>query len=476
MIPLHPNRHVIPDEVFSILDEKQREQRSARRLEVQRHVLEEDHAPRRARFSDDPASLVLAIALTVRDQQLDVHAERGTPKSLINRFSTRFGAEPECVAMLVALSRTLGLWEPAAADGQAPPGSWTLAELSERLFDVWLRGGAWDEAREDGELLRAAGDAREATAVTVIRAMVLDALRELGEGRWLPWEAVAGYVRTDSRTPGVGRLLERWAVRHGCEVPTALDVARRMVFHSLFVLGVVDLGDVELSDDQALEDFSPSLRLTRRGRAFLNAETEALRGEGTFVDNQTLRVPNAARVADVLNLAQFVDVGRITGKLDLAVTPAGVARAIATGITGDGIRESLARLADIPDPIEQLLKQASAVVGRAEFVEVGGFLWVDDKEVRQLLRTRKQTMDLFVDPSPPGGLLLKPGLVLDRVTQRCRTLGVEVLVDGEAYRARSTSPPRRSTTPPPRRGSNDDRESGTFPVRRGKTTRRSRSG
>jgi hypothetical protein len=88
------------------------------------------------------------------------------------------------------------------------------------------------------------------------------------------------------------------------------------------------------------------------------------------------------------------------------------------------------------------LTQASTVIGRAEFVMTQGFLWVEDPEVRELLRTRRQSADLFVDPSPPAGLLLAIGVDLERVARRCRALGVEVLVDGDVYRTRSIPPGR----------------------------------
>jgi hypothetical protein len=69
--------------------------------------------------------------------------------------------------------------------------------------------------------------------------------------------------------------------------------------------------------------------------------------------------------------------------------------------------------------------------------------------VRELLRTRRQTQDLFVDPSPPGGLLIAPGVELDRVARRCRGLGIEVIVNGNVYRSRSSAPPRPASVPPP---------------------------
>ena len=44
-------------------------------------------------------------------------------------------------------------------------------------------------------------------------AQIEKALQELGDGRWVPWEAIAGYVRSDSRAPGLARLIQRWAQR-----------------------------------------------------------------------------------------------------------------------------------------------------------------------------------------------------------------------------------------------------------------------
>ena len=99
-------------------------------------------------------------------------------------------------------------------------------------------------------------------------------------------------------------------------------------------------------------------------------------------------------------------------------------------------------------------------------VQAAGFLWVDDAEVRELLRTRRPACELFIDPSPPGGLLVQPDVDLERVVRRCRALGVEVEVESGVARARThtTPPPGRVTTsgapparpasvPPPKVGS-----------------------
>ncbi|HEX3597041.1 MAG TPA: hypothetical protein VHU80_18155 [Polyangiaceae bacterium] len=451
LVPIHPNRHVIPSEVSSIVSARRHQEREARRKEIRTFVLAEDHAPRRARFAQDPSVLALAMALAVREPNVEVRNGVGTPRSFVSKLAARFGRDPEAVALVAALSRATGLWDPSAAVPNSPPGSERVADLGDLLFRAWRRGGAWDEARPDGEMLRVGSEAREASVVSVVREMVLEALQELGEGRWVPWEAVAGFVRTDSRTPGINRLIERWAQRSGIEPMTVSEVAHRIAFESLHVLGVVDLGDVDDDGD----GMGPTLRITPRGRAYLGegAAPQPTEAPSRFLDTHALRVGPAARIAEVVAVAPFTEIGAVTGHLDLLVTPSGVARALGAGIEAELMRARLESLAPLPDPVHRLLAQASTVLGRAEFVTSQGFLWVDDPEVRELLRTRRQSADLFVDPSPPGGLLIVAGVDLDRLARRCRALGVEVLVDGDVYRTRSTAPPRRaSVTPPPESG------------------------
>lgn len=121
LIPVHPNRHVIPSEVASIVGAQRRAEREAQRREIRSYVLGEDHAPRRARFSDDPVPLVLAMSLAVRDPAIEVRAGVGTPRSLISKLATRFGADADAVALLAALSRAVGLWDPSSVGVASPP-------------------------------------------------------------------------------------------------------------------------------------------------------------------------------------------------------------------------------------------------------------------------------------------------------------------------------------------------------------------
>ena len=465
LVPVHPNRHVIPSEVARLVGAQRRAEREAQRREIRSFVLEEDHAPRRASFAADPVPLTLAMALVTRDPSIEVKPGIGTPRSLISKLSTRFGAQPETVAMIASLSRAVGLWDPSAVNTASPPGSMSVAALSQMLFNAWRQGGAWDDARPDGEVLRVASEVREASSVGVLREMVLDALRELSDGRWAPWEAVAAYVRADSRTPGVGRLLTRWGQRAGVEPATPPEIARRIALETLHHLGVVDLGEPD--DDES----GPTLRITPRGRVLLDPEASAPAADtSAYLDGQVLRVGSNARIGDVLSLAPFVEIGAISVGLDLSITPHAISLALAAGYDSDFIRSRLESIVELPDPIERMLAQAAAVLGRAEFIPTQGFLWVEDEELREMLRTRRQTADLFVEPSPPAGLLINPGVDVEKLARRCRSLGVEVVVDGEVYRTRSMTPsPRGSGT---RRV---DSSSSTRAASKSSATRRRRS-
>jgi len=441
LVPVHPNRHLVPNEVALLIGAPRREEREAERRAIRTFVLGDDHAPRRARFAEDPAPLALSLALAVRDPGVEVKPGIGTPRSLLAKFASRFGKDLDHVSFVAALSRAIGLWDPSAIGVAAPPGALPVADLGRALFSAWRRGGAWDEARPDGEVLRAAPEARESSAAGAIRDLVLEALTELSDGRWVPWEAIAAYVRSDSRTPGFRRLVERWAQRAGVEAPLPEEIARRVALGSLRLLGAVDLGDPD--GDESL---GPTLRITPRGRSYLRDTPESRpTGEPSrFLDHQALRVGASSQVGSVIALAPLVEVGAVGAALDVLVTPQTLSHALSSGFEADVLQARLETLAQLPDPIARTLAQASAVVGRAEFVATAGFLWVEDPEVRELLRTRRQTVDLFVDPSPPAGLLVQPGVDLERLGRRCRALGVELMIGGEPYRARSTPPGKGS--------------------------------
>ena len=233
---------------------------------------------------------------------------------------------------------------------------------------------------------------------------------------------------------------------------------------SLPALGMLDIGEEDIIDgldtttDVAPKDLGLMIRLTPRGRALLagrrltpapGPRADGADGEAKFVDSSLLRVGPQTRIASVLAIAPLAEVARCESALELLIAPRTLARALSAGLEADTLRARIESVAPLPDALSKLLLQASVVLGRATYVASGGFLWVDDQNLRELLRSRRPASELFVEPSPPGGLLVAPGVDLDRLSRRCRVLGIEILVDGQVFRARSI-PPGGSTPPPPR--------------------------
>jgi hypothetical protein len=460
LIPVHPNRHVIPTEVGEIVGKATRAEHQASREKVRASVLAGDYLPRRARFAEDPVPLALAMAISVRENVSEIRTSVGTPRAYTTRMAQRYGRDVQHVSLIAALSRAAGLWEAASLSASSPPGAWSLGTLSKTLFKLWRRGGAWDEARALPELYRLPPDSRDPSPVGLLRELLLDALQELSEVHWVPWQALATYVRDDPRTAGVARLLRRWGERQNIEAPSPVDVVQRMTFESLPALGVLDLGD----PDAPLEgdEVSPAVRLTSRGRMLLGSKkAQAEPATSRFSSPEVLTVGPTATVSAVLSLAAFVEVGRVADELDLLVSASTLTRALSAGIEAEVLRTRLEALAPLPDELARILTQASAVLARARFTPAAGYLWIDDENVREMLLSRRPTADLFLDPSPQGGLLLAPGADLDRLIRRCRALGVELTQEGRVLRARSTTPApegatsssaerRRSSTPPPK--------------------------
>ncbi|MCU0656386.1 MAG: hypothetical protein MUF64_14370 [Polyangiaceae bacterium] len=461
LISLHPNRHLIPSEVAEIVGRSSRDERQNNRAQVKASVLDGDYLPRRARFAEDPSALIAALAMSMRESN-ELRANMGTPRSLTGRLAQRFGREAQRVSMLSALSRAAGLWGPSALNLAVEPGRWAVAELGGALFRVWRSGGAWDEAREFPEIYRLPPESREPSPSGLLRELLLDALQDLGEGRWMPWRALAVYVRDDGRTLAVARLLRRWAERQGVAAPEPVALARRMVFESLHGLGLVDLGDPEAQEG---EENEPAVRLTARGRALLQKPAPSpQRQESSFSDDETLLVHPSTPVALLLQLASLVEVGRITEELELLIPSSAIGRALALGLESERLQALLGALAPLPAALNDHFSRASAVLARASFAPAAGFLWLEDEPTRELLLSRRTTAELFVDPSPMGGLLVTPGVELEKLVRRCRSVGVEIAQEGRVLKASAqlpiTTPVPPASEPPPRRKSVPPRRGG----------------
>jgi hypothetical protein len=440
VVPVHPGRHVIPAELSAVISRKSNVDKAAAREQVRTLVRAEDFAPRRAKFSLDPAPFAVGLVLATREAGVVLKGGVGTPKTLAARLSTRFGRDIDTTSMILALARAAGLFDTSARSPHSPVGALHLSELQGVLYAAWKRGGAWDEGRPAGELLRLPAGAREVSPAAVVRQMVCDALLDLGEGRWTPWSSLATFLESDRALPSLVRGFRRWAARAGVDDSNPLEVARRIAMTSLPALGMVDLG----TEDDRFDDRNAAvtLRLSARGRAILSGSTQAVgTTPSAFEGTYTLTMGSDESVAHVLSLAPLVEVARTEATLDVVVTQATIARAVAGGLDLELFRKKLAEFAPVPDTLGATLAQANAVVGRGNLVKASGFLWVDDENVRLLLQSRKATQDLFLDPSPPGGLLVREEVDADRLVRRARSVGVEVTLNGAVLRARTLPAP-----------------------------------
>lgn len=454
LFALPPNRYVVPSEVAAVVGAERLRQREAARSAIRLEVRAQDHLPRRARFAACPAGLATAMAIILQESPADVRSGVGTPRSLISRLAQRIGRDVDATALLAAASRAVGLWELGSDGAAVPPWSWSLDELAQALFAAWLRGSVWDEARSDPELLRATPDTREPSPIRVVKEMALAALRELGESHWVPAAAIRAYVLDDPQTPGLERLFVRWAARTGGEPPRLGELVERVITDSLPALGVVDTGEIDAApvrDEREERDGGRAnalaVRLTARGRALIRGDLAPRGGEedtGEFVDPDLLCVGRAARVGEILAVAQLATLAGVAPQLSLRLNPSTLARGLASGLEVADMRRRVEAFGTPPRGIAEALQQASAVLGRATFVASVGFLWVDDPDVRELLRTRLGPAELLLEPSPPAGLLIAPGVDPERLVRACRALGVEVQWEGVRWQA------RRTTRPPPR--------------------------
>src|SRR5262249_4059281 len=162
----------------------------------------------------------------------------------------------------------------------------------------------------------------DASPIGALREMVIDALQDLGEGRWVPWHSLEGYLGADERIAGIERLLRRWSERAGVEPPDVLATTRRIALETLPALGSIDLG----GSAEEIAAGGPTVRLTPRGRSLLaGAKPTIDPTPSKFIDTQALRVGQSAKIAHVLGLAQFSELGRVGDQLDVLLTPQAIA-------------------------------------------------------------------------------------------------------------------------------------------------------
>jgi hypothetical protein len=221
---------------------------------------------------------------------------------------------------------------------------------------------------------------------------------------------------------------------------------------SLFALGALDLAESDQSPTASAE----LVRLSARARRWLtpdpvNTELAGVRPAGSF----GYALGPAARVAPILAASEIVEVAAFGEEPRLEISIPAIEELAASGTEKEAILARVAAIGTVSSELEMLLDDLTRPRQRLDFVEASGFLWVDEPELREQLRGRASTAALFIEPSPSGGLLLKPGVNLERLVRACRAIGIAVQREGERVTlARAASPQRPGPKRPgPKRAS-----------------------
>ena len=387
----------------------------------------------------------------------DVRAGVGTPKSLVQKLAARFGRDPSHVALIVALSRAIGLWEPIGDEHLGAAGQRHAAGAhAPALRHVAPRrrvGRGAHRARGAPPRARVARlEPRRASCARWSSRRSRSSARGAGcPGLRSPDGSGAITACRGSRACFAGGR-----ERVGAEPVDPVEVARRIVHESLPALGIVDLGeDEDLPHDPAVDgDGAPvALRLTARGRALLADKTPQGDGEPSkFLDTHVLRARHAGpRRAPSSRSRPSSRVGRAAETLDLIVAPQTLARALSAGLEADVLRARIEAIAPLP---EALVAHARAGERRRRPRDLdpgrSGLLWVEDANVREMLRTRRATQELFIDPSPPAGCSCwRASISIGSRAGAAPSASRSSSTARSCARARSR-PPSSKSVPPPR--------------------------
>jgi hypothetical protein len=463
LLPVPPNRHLVPSEVMAVLLDKQLRIAKRLRSKARERLQQESTEPLRAQFAFDPTARALA-AVAVAAELPAPRKGVGTARRLIKRLASSLGMDPEDAQLLACLSRKAGLWTASSGILGRP-----VSAIPEALFAAWLEGGVWDEGRLEPEVWRCAKPWPLSPA-RILRRVAVEALLELAADAWVPWSQLRTFVMADPRLIAIESQFQRYVVRTGETLLEPESALWRIVMHSLVVLGAIDLGDGEAPG----ETDSVAVRLSSLGNRVLRTansqetggETVAAPGPRTdasqppppcYEADRVLSVFAGSSVAvqAVLDVLEWAPVGQVQQQLDIELSMANFERALARGAEPETLRQQLNALAAPPPGVVAMLEAAASVEANADFVPAAGFVWIDDPELLQRVRSRRSLNRLFIEPSPPGGLLVAPGVDLDRLVIGCRSVGLDVLVEGERHVLKAKVARRKSgsESTEPHRGS-----------------------
>jgi hypothetical protein len=387
---------VIPDEIERVVGRERRARAGIerQRLLMSRHMYE--LTPSRAQLAEPPGVTTVALlaSLSALDQ-LPVKT-RGLSKGAAKRVAQQLMIEEGRAELLVCLARADGLLY----------ASTTPAAVSERLWSVWRRGGAWDEAAREPDLFRA-GHPLTAKATSLIRDALLDTLLLLPPSQFALVADIESNVCSDRRALAAQRSLSV-AARAGQDVlDSVLEVVRVLLGRSLRWLGLVDSGKV---------DEGPVVRLAAPARAWLEASGESApeadpRRDAEWLSDFRIACSPNCDVAAIVEIARFASVWADERTVGVELGPESLTRAAEHDPDLAGLRAGLSALTPhLPAALEAAIQVAMAHRPICILSPAAGFVAVDDPQLLSALYADPEGRQLWVGPPLSEGLLVRAGV------------------------------------------------------------------
>jgi hypothetical protein len=397
-----PEGWLIPDEVERIVGRERRTRAGIERqkLLMSRHMLE--LTPSRAEHGTPPGALAVSLLAALSGAGQLPPPGRGLSKVAVRRLAAEFAIAPERAELLVVLARADGLVY----------ASTPLSGVSERLWNAWRRGGAWDEAAREPDLFRP-GHPLTAKATSLMREALLDTLSLLPPTQFALANDVLATSATDRRAPAAQRALAL-AARSGHEVlASPAELTRTLLERSLPFLGLIDVGQIE---EGAVVRLSPT------ARAWLDAVQqgeliERLPELGAhWRDDFGLLCGPPCSVAAIIETARYGRAWLDDEGVRIQLTPDSLSRGADHDPDLAGLRGALSGLVrELPPALQTAVEAATAQRPLYGLSPVGAFLEIDDPALRQALWSDPEGASVFAAAPLSEGLLVRTGVSEQRV-------------------------------------------------------------
>jgi hypothetical protein len=428
LVLTRPEGWVIPDEVERVVGRERRTRAGIerQRLLMSRHL--QELTPTRASLAESAGPKAVALMAALASSAELPSEGRGLSKGAVRRAAQSVHVEPERAEFLLCLARADGLFSART----------TIRSVSERLANIWRRGGAWDESAVEPDLFRP-GQRSTCRATMLIREALLDTLLLVAPGEFALKADVEAVACSDRRALSAQRVLAcaRSEPRTLVSPPRSerelaegiLEVTRSLLDRSLPALGLLDHGRV---------DAGAVVRLSQEGRRWLERalpNQELLsdvtpRALGAFRSDMQLICDFECDVGAVVEAARYGNVWLEDRAIGIAFSDDSLSRAADHDPDLAGLRAGLSALSpSVPAAFEAAIQRASEQRPMCTFIRASAFVEIDDPALRDAVYRDPDSAGLWASSPLPNGLLVKPGASASRVHELLTRHGARLYTD-----------------------------------------------